>query len=74
MNADTFDADVLNALAEDRGPDLLLLPHEELVAYRSKLQPIPFENFPERDFRNLYIDGAELWAAYRWYLWLSAHG
>jgi ABC-type glycerol-3-phosphate transport system substrate-binding protein len=62
MNADTFDADVLNALAEDRGPDLLLLPHEELVAYRSKLQPIPYENFPERDFRNLYIDGAELWA------------
>ncbi len=61
MNPETFDADVLNALAEDRGPDLLLLPHEEIVAYRSKLQPIPYENFPERDFRNLYVDGAEIW-------------
>lgn len=58
----TFDSEVLNALAEDRGPDLLLLPHEALVSYRSKIQPIPFENFPARDFKNLYIDGAEIWA------------
>ncbi|MCU0678401.1 MAG: extracellular solute-binding protein [Candidatus Pacebacteria bacterium] len=61
INPNTFDNDLLNALAEDRGPDLVLLPHEELVAYRSKIQPIPFENFPERDFRNLYVDGAEIW-------------
>ncbi|MFM2339623.1 MAG: hypothetical protein RLZZ360_259 [Candidatus Parcubacteria bacterium] len=58
----TFASEVLNALAEDRGPDLLLLPHEELVSYRSKIQPIPYDNFPERDFKNLYVDGAELWA------------
>lgn len=58
----TFDSEVLNALAENRGPDLLLLPHEELVQYRSKIQPIPYENFPARDFKNLYIDGAEIWA------------
>jgi ABC-type glycerol-3-phosphate transport system substrate-binding protein len=61
INEDSFDSELLNALAEDRGPDLILLPHEELVSYRSKIQPIPFENFPERDFRNLYIDGAEIW-------------
>jgi ABC-type glycerol-3-phosphate transport system substrate-binding protein len=62
VSAETFDSEVLNALAEDRGPDLLLLPHEELVSYRSKIQPIPFENFPARDFKNLYVDGAEIWA------------
>ncbi len=56
-----FDSELLNALAEDRGPDLILLPHEKLVSYRNKIQPIPFENFPDRDFRNLYIDGAEIW-------------
>jgi ABC-type glycerol-3-phosphate transport system substrate-binding protein len=58
----TFDNEVLNALAENRGPDLLLLPHEELVAYRSKIQPIPYNNFSARDFKNLYVDGAEIWA------------
>jgi ABC-type glycerol-3-phosphate transport system substrate-binding protein len=61
VSPETFDNELLNALAEDRGPDLVLLPHEELVSYRSKIQPIPFENFPDRDFRNLYIDGAEIW-------------
>jgi ABC-type glycerol-3-phosphate transport system substrate-binding protein len=61
VRPETFDNELLNALAENRGPDLVLLPHEELVSYRSKIQPIPFENFPERDFRNLYIDGAEIW-------------
>ncbi len=62
ISQDTFDSEVLNALAEDRGPDLLLLPHEELVSYRSKIQPVPYENFPTRDFKNLYVDGAEIWA------------
>lgn len=62
MSRDTFDSEVLNALAENRGPDLLLLPHEELVSYRSKIQPIPYDNFPARDFKNLYVDGAEIWA------------
>ncbi len=61
VDANSFDSQLLNALAENRGPDLVFLPHEELVSYRSKIQPIPFENFPERDFRNLYIDGAEIW-------------
>ncbi len=62
ISADSFDTEVLNALAEDRGPDLLLLPHEELVSYRTKIQPIPYDNFPARDFKNLYVDGAEIWA------------
>ncbi|MFM2424336.1 MAG: hypothetical protein RLZZ70_727 [Candidatus Parcubacteria bacterium] len=59
---DTFDADLLNALAEDRGPDMIFMTHEQLVQYRSKLQPVAYENFPLRDFRNLYIDGAEIFA------------
>jgi ABC-type glycerol-3-phosphate transport system substrate-binding protein len=58
----TIDNELLNALAEDRGPDLIMVPHEKLVSYRNKIQPIPYENFPLRDFKNLYIDGAEIFA------------
>ncbi len=58
----TIDGELLNALAEDRGPDLVLLPHEKLVSYRSKIHAVPYENFPQRDFKNLYIDGAEIFA------------
>ncbi len=57
-----FDNEVLNALAEDTGPDLFFLPHEQLVAYRSKLQPIPYESFPKTDFQARYIDGADVFA------------
>lgn len=62
IDEQSFDKDLLNALAEDKGPDIVLLPHEQLVAYRSKIEPIPYESFPERDFRNVYADGAEIWA------------
>ena len=61
-DARTFDSEVLNALAENRGPDIIFLPSEKLVQYRSKIQALPEASFPIRDFRNLYIDGAEIFA------------
>ncbi len=57
-----FDADLLNALAENRGPDILFIPHEKLVQLRTKIVPVSYESFPRRDFQNLYIDGAEIFA------------
>ena len=57
-----FDDVFVNALADQEGPDLLLLPHDRLVKHRSRLQPIPYESFPVRDFRSIYIDGAEIFA------------
>lgn len=59
-NPASLQDELLNALAENRGPDLMLIPHEDLVMMRSKLQPIPYENFPLRDFRTAYIEGAEI--------------
>lgn len=56
----TFDSDVLNALADGEGPDILLLPHEKLVEYRSRIQPISLKQIPEPDFRSRYLDGAEI--------------
>ena len=38
------------------------MSHEKLVEHRSRLQSIPYESFPERDFRNRYIDGASIFA------------
>ncbi len=55
-----FDSELLNAIAEGRSPDLIIMPHTLLVSYRSKLQPISFETVSERTFRDTYIDGAEI--------------
>ena len=59
-DARTFDNELLNAVAEGRSPDLIVLPHTLLATYRSKLTPLSFETIPERTFRDTYIDGAEI--------------
>ena len=58
--ANTF----VNAIAEGRSPDLVILPHTELVAQRSKLTPLPYntDGLSKRDLRNRYIDGTEIFA------------
>ncbi len=58
----SFDSELLNALAENRGPDIIFIPHEKLIQQRSKIAPVSYESFPRRDFQNLYIDGAEIFA------------
>lgn len=62
IDADLFVDTLTNALAEGRGPDAVVLPSDLLVSLRSKLIPIPYDTFSLRDFRNAYIDGAEVFA------------
>lgn len=57
---ETFENDFINALAEGKGPDVVLLNDDLLYKERNKLQPIPFKTYPERDFLNTFIDGAKL--------------
>lgn len=61
-DARNFDDELLNALAEGRGPDIVFIPSDKLVQMRSKIQPVSYESFPLRDFENLYIDGAKIFA------------
>ena len=57
-----FDNELLNALADGVGPDILFLSHEQLVQYRNRIQPFSYDQFPLPDFKNRYIDGAEIFA------------
>jgi len=61
-DARNFDNDLINALADGVGPDILFLPHEKLIQYRPRIQPLSYDDFPLTDFRNLYVDGAEIFA------------
>ena len=58
----SFEDELVNAIAENRSPDAIVLMHEDLVTYRPKLQPIPYESFSERMIKDNYIDGAEVFA------------
>jgi ABC-type glycerol-3-phosphate transport system substrate-binding protein len=59
-DARTFDTQLINALAENRGPDVLFLPHEKLLQYRSKLQALPDQTLPIPSYKRDYIDGADI--------------
>ena len=57
-----FDSTLINALADEKGPDVILVSHEHLVSLRSKIAPISYEKYPVVDFRTSYIDGAQIYA------------
>jgi len=62
INGEDFDRELLSALADGTGPDLMLVSQERLVEMRKRIQPISYESFPIRDIRNLYVDGAQIFA------------
>jgi ABC-type glycerol-3-phosphate transport system substrate-binding protein len=55
-----FSEEMTNAIAEGRGPDLVLIPHEILVSQYAKLSPIPYENLSVRDFKSSFAEGGEV--------------
>ncbi len=62
VSPQSFDEVFVNALADGTGPDLLFISHESLVKHRSRLEAVPYESFPVRDFRSQYVDGASIFA------------
>ena len=58
----TFQADLVAAVAEGRGPDAIVLPSDLLLSERAKLFPIPYETLPLRDIKDRYTLGAEIFA------------
>tara|TARA_B100000508_G_scaffold140846_1_gene143817 strand:- start:1200 stop:2510 length:1311 start_codon:yes stop_codon:yes gene_type:complete len=59
---DEFDSELLRAMADGLGPDLVLMSHEKLVDMRRRIEPISYEAYPRRDIQNAYIEGAQIFA------------
>ncbi len=55
-----IDSDFVNALAEGRGPDIIIFPDSKFLKYRNKLYNIPYANFPERQYLDTYLDSASV--------------
>ncbi len=58
--ADTFANDLIEALASGTGPDLVLLPGDLIVRFSSKVEPFSPTTYPERTFRDTFIEEGEL--------------
>ena len=58
-----FADEFINALAESRGPDLVVITHDQLVDLRPKLFPIAYtKDFNRRNYQDLYVEGSEIFA------------
>ena len=58
-----FDQDFIEVLASGNGPDLFMLPSDKILKHRNKIFPIPYDVFTERQFKDSFIEGAEIYMA-----------
>lgn len=56
----TFDRDFVEALALGAGPDAIFVPQNEIFRQKNKLFAIPFATISERQYKDTFIQGAEL--------------
>ncbi|MEX1027100.1 MAG: extracellular solute-binding protein [Candidatus Paceibacterota bacterium] len=57
---ESFDNELLQALAAGRGPDLVLMPNDKIVMHRDKIWTIPFETYDERRFQSTFARAGEI--------------
>jgi ABC-type glycerol-3-phosphate transport system substrate-binding protein len=55
-----FDTAFIEALASRKGPDIVFIDQQNLIKHRDKLVVIPFNSYPERTFRDTFVEHSEL--------------
>lgn len=56
-----FDKTFIESLARGQGPDVILIPQSMIYRHEDKLIPIPYTTLTVRDFKNTFIEQAELY-------------
>lgn len=57
---ETIEAELIDALAGGKGPDLVLLPHEALLHQEDKFELIPYTSYTEATFNQNFVPGAQI--------------
>jgi ABC-type glycerol-3-phosphate transport system substrate-binding protein len=58
--ASTFDQELAEAIASGKGPDAVMISQDAALQYLDKIVQIPYSSFSERDFKDTYVQEAEL--------------
>lgn len=59
-SSDTFDQDLLEALASGAGPDMFFLPDNLAYHYTNKIFPIPYASYPVSIFDSTFVDAGQV--------------
>jgi ABC-type glycerol-3-phosphate transport system substrate-binding protein len=54
----TFEKDLVEAIADDAGPDIVILPQDMVLKNINKLTLIPYSSYPLRNFKDQFIDAS----------------
>lgn len=57
---ETFDHDLLEALASGTGPDMFFLTEDLAYKYSNKIYAIPYQNYPLASFKNTFAGAGEI--------------
>ncbi len=55
-----FEAEMIDALAAGRGPDLFFMSNDLIVKHQDKLYNIPYSSYPQKAFKENFIEAAEV--------------
>jgi len=55
-----FITTLVEAIAADRGPDLVVLPHDAVLSESDKIIPIPYRSLSRRAFQDTFIEAGEI--------------
>ncbi len=58
-----YESDLVEALAQDSGPDLILFSDQMIVRHRNKVIPLDAKTYPLATFKETFADGAEIFVA-----------
>lgn len=58
--SETINKEFVEELARGKGPDMIMLSQDEILENADKLAVVSFQTFPEREFRNRFIEEGEL--------------
>jgi ABC-type glycerol-3-phosphate transport system substrate-binding protein len=60
VSIERFMPALIEAIAANRGPDLVVFPASFLVLHGDKLQDIPYSTMSQRTFKDTFIEGGEI--------------
>ncbi len=60
VREEDFDAQFVEALASGTGPDLFILSSDKIVKHSNKILTLPYSVYSERQFRDDFIEGSEI--------------
>ncbi len=60
-NPESFDTEIIEALASGNGPDILLIPDDLLLRHNDKIERFSYAGFDANTFQNSFVQAAEMY-------------